>query len=88
MVCFVYLSLFNIKPMKNFLNKNKVPIVILLFWLFVHFFLLLLAEGSKSEFFPFSESSLRDSYDITEFVVYGITPILIFVGIKILNNEE
>lgn len=77
--------------MKSFIKENGVVISILLIWLFVHFVCLMLAKDmyySKDIFYPFTENSLRYSYDITEFLVYGLTPIVIFVIIKLIRNEN
>jgi hypothetical protein len=77
--------------MKSFIKENGVVISILLIWLFVHFVCLMLAKDmyySKDIFYPFTENSLRYSYDITEFLVYGLTPIVIFVITKLIRNEN
>ncbi len=77
--------------MKSFIKENGVVISILLIWLFVHFACLMLAKDmyySKDIFYPFTENSLRYSYDITEFLVYGLTPIVIFVIFKLIRNEN
>ena len=77
--------------MKKIINENGIAISILISWLFINFICLKLAQlsyYSKERFFPFTESSLKHSYDLTEFLVYGVTPIIIFVIIKIISNEK
>ena len=77
--------------MKKILKENGIAISILIFWLFVNFICLMLAKDmyySKDIFYPFTENKLIYSYDITEFLVYGVTPIVIFVIIKLINNEK
>ena len=77
--------------MKNFLKENGIAISILIFWLFVNFICLMLAKDmyySKDIFYPFTENKLIYSYDITEFLVYGVTPIVIFIILKIIEIEK
>jgi hypothetical protein len=77
--------------MKKLIYENRVILAILLAWMFINFICLMLAKDlyySKDVFFPFTENSLKYSYDITEFIVYGISPIVLFVIIKLINNEK
>jgi hypothetical protein len=71
---------------------------ILLFWLFINFICLMLGkEGgngldeylyAKDNFFPFTDLKLLYAYDISEFVVYGVSPIIVFTIIKLRNHEN
>jgi hypothetical protein len=78
--------------MKKIIKENGTIIAILIGWLFVQFICLMSSKNSvysdKSIFYPFTSKSLNYSYDITEFLVYGVTPIVIFVIIKLINNEK
>jgi hypothetical protein len=73
--------------MKKIIKENGIVLAILFGWLFVNFNFLILGEGenySKAEFYPFTEHTLLYSFDITEFIVYGITPIILFLVIKLI----
>ena len=77
--------------MRTFIKGNGIVISVLLMWLFVHFICLMLAKDmyySKDIFYPFTENSLIYSYDITEFLVYGVSPIVIFIILKIIEIEK
>lgn len=77
--------------MNKIIKENGVVIGILIFWLFVNFICLMMAKDmyySKDIFYPFTENKLTYSYDITEFLVYGVSPIVVFVVIKLVNNDE
>jgi hypothetical protein len=74
--------------MKKIIKENTVIIAFLIAWLFVNFIFLLLAKDNyqaKNIFYPFTNTSITYSYDVTEFTVYGITPIVFFLIIKIVK---
>jgi hypothetical protein len=77
--------------MENLL-KNKRFISVYLVWIVIHSFLLLknLGDGYTSKgdrFWPFSTDNL-DYYDISEWFVYVVSPLVIIFIIKAYNNHE
>lgn len=77
--------------MRNLIKENGIVISILIIWLFIHVICLMLSVDSphsKDIFYPFTESRLKYSYDIIEFLIYGISPFVLFIIIKLINNEE
>lgn len=69
--------------MRNYLNnlgkKEKLAVAVLVGWSFIHLIFLLISDGNKRVFWPFDDQPILDAdYDITEFLVYVITPILVF----------
>ena len=77
--------------MNKLMKENGTVLGILLLWLFIHFILLMVGgvDNTNTEsFYPFSERNLKNSYDITEFLVYGVGPIVLFIIIKLVKNEK
>ncbi len=85
--------------MKSFIKTNGISISILMIWFFVNLICLVMSsnsDSSKDYFFPFElrENSITENYefsltyDFTEFLVYGISPILVFVVLKLISNDK
>jgi hypothetical protein len=75
--------------MNKIIKENGIILGIMILWLFIHFICLMLSNNSaKTEFYPFTDLKLIYSYDITEFVVYGISPFVLFSIIKLIYNEK
>lgn len=77
--------------MKEFIVENKLAISILSIWVFFHFVILSSINDNKLNkdyFYPFdNDLGLFASYDFTEFMVYGIFPVLAFVLAKVLSSR-
>jgi hypothetical protein len=79
--------------MRNqFLNDNRLVISILSIWVFIHFVILSSLNNSsdtKEGFYPLeSDLSLIETYDLTEFLAYGIFPVLVFFITKLLVDNN
>ncbi len=85
--------------MRSYLKINGIAISILLIWFFINLICLILCKNSelgKDYFFPFnmsidSESGNSDfskTYDFSEFLIYGISPVLLFLILKIISNDK
>jgi hypothetical protein len=74
----------------NKFSKNKKLILALLIsWTFIHLVFLIISNGDKKTFWPFDSQPILDSdYDITEFLVYVLTPILVLSSNFFLNNVD
>lgn len=64
-----------------------------LLWLFMHFSIWLLSGGETRlgdrDFYPFTNDGLSDiqyTYDISELLLYTITPLLIYLAIKFIRK--
>lgn len=73
---------------KKFINDNKNFVVFYLIWFFFHLVFLCYDSNKydKEEFWPFSNAELR-YYDLSEFVVYLIIPIVILALWKLIGND-
>lgn len=81
--------------MKYFLVKYKYFFAFYLIWIFILFCLLLLYSDKqisrcKSKLFPFPylediHCSFIETYDLTEFLIYGIIPLIVFFVIFLLK---
>jgi hypothetical protein len=70
-------------------KKEKMITAIIVGWTFIHFIFLLISEGNKRVFWPFdNEPMLISDYDKIEFLVYVITPILIFLIYLLLTKSQ
>jgi hypothetical protein len=75
--------------MNKIIKENGIILGIMILWLFIHFICLMLSNNSsKTEFYPFTDLKLIYSYDITEIIVYGISPFVLFSIIKLIYNEK
>jgi hypothetical protein len=81
--------------MKSLLKQNGTLLGILLSWLFINFICLIMGKdgtveviNAKDNFLPFTDLKLLDAYDLSEFLVYGFSPIVIFIIIKLKNYEN
>lgn len=73
----------------NLTRAEKLIVAFLVGWTFIHFVLLLISDGRKESFWPFDEQPiLSDDYDITEFIVYVFSPIMIFCTYVYLNKTK
>jgi hypothetical protein len=78
--------------MNKIIKENGIAISILIFWFFLNFIGLVMADDAyyyaKDVFYPFTQKKFIYAYDITEFLVYGVTPIVVFIMIKLILNEK
>ncbi len=77
--------------MKEFIETNKKLITAIIVWLFIHAIIYVYAGSwgrHSKEFYPFTEYDLKSTYNIMEFLVYGIAPCLAAVLIKLNSNNE
>ncbi|MFM1947026.1 MAG: hypothetical protein RL207_1309 [Bacteroidota bacterium] len=78
--------------MNRLIKENGVVLGFLVFWGFINFICLMMAKENayyaKENFFPFSELKLKYAYDITEFLIYGVSPFVVFLIIKLIQNEK
>jgi hypothetical protein len=74
--------------MKELLNNKKL-LGIYTLWITLHFIIFVFSSnGSKHEFWPLTDYSLMDSYDITEFLIYSICPILLIIAINLISSSK
>jgi len=74
---------------KEFIENNKVFIGIYLIWFLLHIIFLLTSpvrSYSRSEFWPFGDGDMK-YYDITEFLLYTIAPIIIYLIYYFLKDD-
>ena len=78
--------------MKKLIKENGVVLGFLVFWGFINFICLMMAKENayyaKDNLFPFTELKLKYAYDITEFLIYGVSPFVVFLIIKLMQNEK
>ena len=82
--------------MKKFIKENGKVLGILLSWLFINLLCLMFSVKSSHnkelypfiEFDPYEHVGIRQTYDVSEFLLYGFTPIIIFVVIKLMYFEK
>ena len=77
--------------MKKFINLYGKVIAALLFWCFIQFvcFISTLETNSHDvNLYPFTKYSFSETYDFTEFVIYGFGPIVLFIGFLLLKNSN
>lgn len=81
------------------INKTKVLLAIYLIWVCVHFVLLFWgteywAPGIDDFFdieygvWPFCGDDLNDAYDLSEFVVYSVVPLIIYKIVMLLKGSK
>ena len=69
--------------------KNKKFLAIYITWIFIHSTLLFLGEhGSTDKFWPFADSAVRYTYDISEWFVYVCLPLVIIILINSFNDKS
>jgi len=77
--------------MNKIVKENGIVIGILIFWLFVNFIILMLSkssEYSKEVLYPFTDNEITNTYDSSEFLVYGVTPVILFVILQLISYEK
>ncbi len=83
--------------MKDFIDKNRIAVAIYLIWGFINTSILMLSDGSSANmyFYPFQGSFASGTdfpilhvYDISEYFVFMISPLLIFVVYRLLNPKK
>lgn len=83
--------------MNKIIKENGIALSILLSWLFINFLCLMFsnAKGYHSkeiypfiEFDPYNPIGLVETYDVSEFLLYGFTPIIVFIVIKLIYHEK
>jgi hypothetical protein len=77
--------------MNNFIKLYGKVITALLFWFFIQFVCLVLTLEKKSHddhLYPFTKYSFVETYDFTEFVIYGFGPIVLFIGFLLLKTSK
>jgi hypothetical protein len=78
--------------MNKLIKENGVVLGFLVLWVFTNFICLMMAKKdaiyAKDNFFPFTQLKLKYSYDISEFLVYGVSPVVLFIIIKLIQNEK
>ncbi len=77
--------------MKKFINLYGKVIAALLFWLFVQFVCFISSpehNTHRDKLYPFTKYSFNETYDFTEFIIYGFGPIILFVGFLLLKNSN
>jgi len=77
--------------MNKIVKENGIVIGILIIWLFVNFIILMLSkssEYSKEVLYPFTDNEITNTYDSSEFLVYGVTPVILFVILQLISYEK
>jgi len=79
--------------MEKLIKENRVAIGLLIIWAFINLILFMLSNPvseneARENLFPFTELEFTASYDITEFVIYGVGPAIIFIVLKLMNDEK
>lgn len=79
---------------KQFVNDNKGFVVFYLIWFLLHLLLLVIGVGSKGDgLWPFGYSACRScsfrsyDYDISEFVLYLIVPVVLWGIWKLIGKD-
>jgi hypothetical protein len=79
--------------MNSFIKENRQLISIILGWIFLHLVLYIYASEKHtsysllSDFYPFTEGSISQTYNIMEFLIYGIAPCLAGIILR-LNSKS
>lgn len=78
----------------KFIQENKQLVTVLVVWIFIHIIIYVYAaqpiygrNQAKQDFFPFTEKSLRLTYDTMEFLIYGIGPCIAGFLLKLNSNK-
>lgn len=78
--------------MNKLIKENGVVLGILVLWGFINFICLMIAKENdyyaKDDLFPFTYTPLINAYDITEFLIYGVSPFVLFLIIKLMQHEQ
>jgi len=65
-----------------------------LIWVFIHFILLILPKDGynytlhQNEFWPFSGNSWDQTYDLSEFLIYSLAPLIILYALNLMRHEN
>lgn len=77
--------------------KNKQLIGVYLLWIALHFTLWMIGFSQDKttnryshvkEFWPFGNSGISNTYDITEFLIYIIVPAILVVAINFIFPQD
>jgi len=76
--------------LKHFLSENKKVIVLYLFWLFINIIVYYFDSdySLKDDFYPFTPYPLVRTYNLPEFLVYGISPIFFFAIYLVFKKKK
>lgn len=75
--------------MKELLQKQRQLLAIYLVWLFLNTVVWALSDGFWSEkFWPFGGEALLQSYDFSEFLVYGIGPAILILAYLMFSKKD
>lgn len=64
--------------MRDLKQSKKRMIAVYYVWVFINIISLLSSSGNKYRFWPIDHGSMEDTYDIKEFLVYVVGPLLAF----------
>ena len=71
------------------LIKNKKLLGFYTLWITMHFIIFVFStNGVKKEFWPLTDYTLMSSYDITEFIIYSICPMLLIISINLISSSN
>jgi len=71
------------------LLKNKVFIALYALWGFIHTALLLMGDSDgTNHFWPFTEQSFKETYDVSEWFVYVTAPLVFILLIKAIADKR
>jgi hypothetical protein len=87
--------------MIQLIKRNRLIIGVLILWFFLNCIFLLFSNGNndaKNYFYPFeeypeifleqNENPFGYTYDLSEFMIYAISPIVLFIVINLIINEK
>ena len=82
--------------MKGFLKENQKIITFVIIWLFIQIIIYVNASTYRAgihreyinDLYPFTEKDLKQTYDILEFLIYGILPCLILILLKFNSKDK
>jgi hypothetical protein len=77
--------------MQNFSRAERIAAAVYLIWLFVHIGLFFYSEqnADNSLFWPFipGDKTVITTYDLSEFAVYTLAPVILFIAYKIMFGK-
>ena len=78
--------------MQSFSKAERVAIALYFIWFFLHLaFFFYADEGPDNHlFWPFTSGgkALKSTYDVMEFVVYALAPLILFIAYRIVVGNE
>lgn len=72
--------------MDELTQKRRRIVAVYVGWAFINLIILLMADGNRGYFFPF-ETDRIDAYDITEFLVFVVGPIIAYFIYKVFTGK-